>query len=692
MKETIVRAAMNLFARKGYAGTSMREIAEVVEITKAALYYHFPDKDALYREARMATSRYLNERVEEAARGIEDPLARIRTVVHAKLRLYVEEGDLMRFLYNQLFMPVDPSAPMSHEIRESEREIRDAIAACAGEGFLDAKDIETTTTLLTGAVEYCGARWLLDPSTPRPSAAQADRLLASAIPSLAKRLRMAPRRRWARKLRGRPGKAVVGLALLLVPLLGMGAAFAQEAADASSADVVAIPGSDRVLSVEECVDEALTANAGLQAVRTQRDELSAMKLQAISTGLPTVDVVGSWNRGRDPSFALDETFGGGGGFGDALPDSCLDGCLGAFLGGLGSLVPAADAIPPQTFWRASVNASWELRPGRVINAIGAAGGRLRQHDVLVQDTEYQTTESVVHAYYDVVDAAERLGALEAESEARREFLEITRRRMLVEFATALDTLQAAVSLANLSPQMRRARQELRNSGARLNVLMGRPALTPVAVRGAPDVEPEEIDTEWALSRVEERPNIVQLTLEEAVLKKTRATQKATNHPYLSMDASYGYVGRTFDTITDTGHDFWNARVALSIPIFDGLLTKGQAQETAAKIRRTRSEREEAVRQARLEILTLLGDLEAAQQNLKAASLNLARAEDALARMQQRYSLGKAEYLEVLNAQSERFTARSEEIAARSEVLKLTASVKRAVGLSPLSSLNENFED
>jgi TetR/AcrR family transcriptional regulator, regulator of cefoperazone and chloramphenicol sensitivity len=43
----IVAAAMAQFARKTYAGTSLRDIAESIGITKAALYYHFPSKDAL---------------------------------------------------------------------------------------------------------------------------------------------------------------------------------------------------------------------------------------------------------------------------------------------------------------------------------------------------------------------------------------------------------------------------------------------------------------------------------------------------------------------------------------------------------------------------------------------------------------------------------------------------------------------
>jgi AcrR family transcriptional regulator len=40
----ILEAARGLFADQGYAGTSMRDLAEALGMTKAALYYHFPGK------------------------------------------------------------------------------------------------------------------------------------------------------------------------------------------------------------------------------------------------------------------------------------------------------------------------------------------------------------------------------------------------------------------------------------------------------------------------------------------------------------------------------------------------------------------------------------------------------------------------------------------------------------------------
>ena len=48
MREQILDTAAQLFIQHGYYGLSMRQIAEAVGVTKAALYYHFKDKEALF--------------------------------------------------------------------------------------------------------------------------------------------------------------------------------------------------------------------------------------------------------------------------------------------------------------------------------------------------------------------------------------------------------------------------------------------------------------------------------------------------------------------------------------------------------------------------------------------------------------------------------------------------------------------
>jgi AcrR family transcriptional regulator len=48
-RERILQTALDLFIEQGYDKASLREIAERVGVTKAALYYHFASKEEIFR-------------------------------------------------------------------------------------------------------------------------------------------------------------------------------------------------------------------------------------------------------------------------------------------------------------------------------------------------------------------------------------------------------------------------------------------------------------------------------------------------------------------------------------------------------------------------------------------------------------------------------------------------------------------
>jgi AcrR family transcriptional regulator len=65
----ILAVASELFVEQGYEGTSLREIAERLDITKAALYYHFPSKDDMLGaliQPMFETARELMDRLDAA--------------------------------------------------------------------------------------------------------------------------------------------------------------------------------------------------------------------------------------------------------------------------------------------------------------------------------------------------------------------------------------------------------------------------------------------------------------------------------------------------------------------------------------------------------------------------------------------------------------------------------------------------
>ncbi len=440
--------------------------------------------------------------------------------------------------------------------------------------------------------------------------------------------------------------------------------------------IVSRPGADETLALVACVEIAWQHNDQLRAEHQRLREMDGKVNQALSTGMPSLDVIGEWTRGRDPTFALDESFGGGGDV-PAIIDSLFGG---------GGFLPAPEAIPAQTYWRASVNRNWTLNPIQLIGAVGAANMGIERQNLVIMEVEQRIAEETITAYYDIILAAEQLESIEAEIANQREFLDIAQVKYEVGMATVQDTLQAAVRVANLIPQRRRNRQELANAGSRLNALMGRDPKHPLSIHHQTPIETDSIDRARALELALRRPDVIQVELFVDILHRNRQAQKAEMRPYLTMNGAYGRVARQLDNLGNRGHDFWRAAVALNIPLFDGMLTRGLVQQTDANILVTESELSGMRRDVGVEILNLLDSLDTARKNLEATRLNLVRSEDLLEQMTMMFRLGKTDYLSTLVAEANRSDARSNLIEAAYEVLTLTASLKRAVGQSPLLPL------
>lgn len=93
-REQILDAAVELFRAQGYAETSLREIADAVEIRKASLYYHYASKQDLLAAIHERFMDALDEQA--AATAAADPVERIEARIHSllammrDLRPYVE--------------------------------------------------------------------------------------------------------------------------------------------------------------------------------------------------------------------------------------------------------------------------------------------------------------------------------------------------------------------------------------------------------------------------------------------------------------------------------------------------------------------------------------------------------------------------------------------------------------------------
>jgi len=100
-RQAILDAALDLFADKGYFGTSLRDVATKVGVRESALYNYFPGKDALF-EALL--SAHHESKAERLASLLEEPVTDARAMLlqlaYAMLESFVEprEQKLFRIL------------------------------------------------------------------------------------------------------------------------------------------------------------------------------------------------------------------------------------------------------------------------------------------------------------------------------------------------------------------------------------------------------------------------------------------------------------------------------------------------------------------------------------------------------------------------------------------------------------------
>jgi AcrR family transcriptional regulator len=70
--------ACRLFSERGFNGTSLRDIAEEAKVTKAALYYHFPNKESLFAKIVLESLEALVNQVKDACAGVDTPEAKVK--------------------------------------------------------------------------------------------------------------------------------------------------------------------------------------------------------------------------------------------------------------------------------------------------------------------------------------------------------------------------------------------------------------------------------------------------------------------------------------------------------------------------------------------------------------------------------------------------------------------------------------
>lgn len=131
-KIRLLHAAVRVFDRKGYAGASVREVAEMAGVTKPALYYHFGSKEGLLLAILRQAQQELSGALERAVARPGTARARILALCEDIYGLFGQNVPIARVAHAVFLGPPDGAPPFDVTVFESL--FRSAIEAIVADG------------------------------------------------------------------------------------------------------------------------------------------------------------------------------------------------------------------------------------------------------------------------------------------------------------------------------------------------------------------------------------------------------------------------------------------------------------------------------------------------------------------------------------------------------------------------------
>jgi TetR/AcrR family transcriptional regulator len=171
-REAIIEAALKRFAHFGVAKTTMSEIGADLSISKALLYYYFPDKITLYA----AVLKSIIDKSEATSGPVvdaqPDPFKAIQLFLEHRTQFIIKYYNILEFLRTKQGIP-DELKPLFGQLRERElRRIQSIVDKGVSAGLLHPDNAQAKATLLFECLEGLRYVYLGQPSSFFPEKEQ----------------------------------------------------------------------------------------------------------------------------------------------------------------------------------------------------------------------------------------------------------------------------------------------------------------------------------------------------------------------------------------------------------------------------------------------------------------------------------------------------------------------------------------
>ena len=319
--------------------------------------------------------------------------------------------------------------------------------------------------------------------------------------------------------------------------------------------------------------------------------------------------------------------------------------------------------------------------GRLTSGFKQAKYNLLSSEEGARQSKQTTVFNTKQAFYSCLLAKSFVRVAEEAVEVAEKHYNNVKSLYEVGMASKFDLLRSEVQVANLKPQLIRARNSLKIAELALKTLLGLDLSQSVEIKGELAFEPFEPDLEESISKaLFNRPEVSQVRYQKDMAGEMLKMARASSLPTIALSGNYNFWADNFNFQKDNWQSYYTVNLAFSIPIFNGFAASARVAQSKAMIKEIELADKGLQDMIKFEVRQAILKLKEAHESLLSQEKNVEQAQESLRIAELNFTEGMATTLDVSSAQAALSQAKTNYSQALYDYVISRAQLEKAMGV------------
>lgn len=411
-----------------------------------------------------------------------------------------------------------------------------------------------------------------------------------------------------------------------------------------SAESVSILPDTLTLSLDRCVEIALSDNPTIKVADMEVTRVDYAKRETLGQLLPSLAFGATYNRTLAKQTMYMNMKGFGGTSTEGAESSASE------------QRPSGIKVGLDNSYSLGFNASMPLIAPQLWKALDISDSKILETIEQARSSKLQMVNQVKNAYYALLLAIDSKKTIVESYDMARFTADLYAKQFDNGTATRYDVLRTQVAVKNVEPELTQADIAVRQARLQLAILLG---LDPNASVVSPDRLLADYEKSMYASRlalndedISGNTSLRLLDIQAKQLKQNVAMQKLSFVPTLSLSANYNWT--TMSDGSPLKNFNWNPYsmlgLTLNIPIFEGMQRHSRLRQAQIQSREMVYQRENLERNIRMQVDLAVDNIDKNIKQIASSAESVRQAETAHDIMVKSFEIGAATYLDLRDSE------------------------------------------